>query len=303
MKNFVVTGATSFIGVHIIKECLKNNCKVIAIVRPNSKNLNRLPQNDLLKIVEIDMERIEDVIDTLKHMKIDVFYHLAWEGTRVPYRDDIVLQNKNYNYAIKAMNTAKELGCSIFIGTGSQAEYGKCIGKVDENYLTKPVTEYGKAKLKTYETLKVIAKENKIKFIWARVFSVYGIYDYEGTLIMSALKKMKRNESIPLTKCMQNWDFIYVEDAARIMYLLATTPCTDGVYNIASGKSKELKEFVIDMKKICSSKSELLFGEVPYNYEGVVSFEPIIDKLVKNSCYSCEVEFEDGIKKILKFIS
>jgi nucleoside-diphosphate-sugar epimerase len=301
MKKVVVTGATSFIGVHIIKEYLKNNCEVIAVVRPNSKKLSRLPENNLLTVVEVDMENIEQLIEKLDNKKVDVFYHLAWEGVRVPYRDDAILQNENYISAIKAMKTAKGLGCDIFIGTGSQAEYGKCTDKVDENYPTNPVTEYGKAKLKTYEKLKVLAKENNIKFIWVRVFSVYGIYDYQGTLVMSVLDKMKRNESIPLTQCLQNWDFIYVEDAAEAMYLLANVPCSDGVYNLASGESRQLKEFVIAMKRICNSKSKLEFGAIPYNSEGIVSFKPIVDKLKQNLGWSCKVSFEEGIKNILVF--
>lgn len=300
MRNVVVTGATSFIGVHIIKEYIKNNCEVIAVVRPNSKNLNRLPISNLLTVIEIGMEEIEKLIEKIQTKKIDIFYHLAWDGVRVPYRDDAILQNENYLCAIKAMNVAKILGCHTFIGTGSQAEYGKCIGKIDENYPAKPVTEYGKAKLKAYETLKKIAKENKIKFVWTRIFSVYGIYDYQGTLVMSALDKMKRNESIPLTECIQNWDFIYVEDVARAMYLIANTSCMDGIYNIASGDSRELKDFVIDMKDICKSKSELQFGIIPYNSEGVVSFDPIVDKLKKNLSWACVVSFEEGIKKIIR---
>jgi UDP-glucose 4-epimerase len=303
MKNVLVTGATSFIGVHIIKEYLKNNCKIIAVVRPNSKNLNRLPKSEFLKIIEVDIDKIQDIVDKVEDKKLDIFYHLAWEGARVPYRDDAVLQNENYKSAINAMSVAIQLGCNIFVGTGSQAEYGKCIGKVDENYPTSPVTEYGKAKLKAYETLKEMAKENNMKFIWTRIFSVYGVYDYQGTLVMSALDKMKRNENIPLTQCIQNWDFIYVEDVAKIMYLLANISCMDGVYNIASGESRQLKDFVIDMKKICNSKSELQFGVVPYNSEGVVSFEPVIDKIKQNLGWSCEVGFEDGIKRIIKFLS
>lgn len=302
MKNIVVTGATSFIGINLINEYLKNNCKVIAVVRPNSKNINRLPKCELLTVIEIDMEYIEDLPDKIAKEKIDVFYHFAWEGARVPYRDDSVLQNNNYKHAVKAMNTAIKLKCSTFIGAGSQAEYGKCIGKIDENYPTNPITEYGKAKLKTYEKLKTMAKVYNIKFIWTRIFSVYGIYDYHGTLVMSALDKMKRNESIPLTQCVQNWDFIYVEEVAKIMYLLANTSCIDGIYNIASGHSRKLKEFLMDMKKICKSTSELQFGAIPYNSEGVTSFEPIVDKLRKKLGWFSEMGFEDGIKKMLDII-
>lgn len=303
MKTIIVTGATSFIGVHLIKEYLNHDCKVIAVVRPNSRNLNRLPKSKNLQIIESDMEKIETIKEKVKDIKLDVFYHLAWEGARVPYRDDANLQKNNYECAIKAMNVAKELGGSIFIGSGSQAEYGKCIGKIDESYPTNPTTEYGKAKLKAYETLKKMAKESNIKFIWTRIFSVYGIYDYSGTLVMSALNKMKKNENILLTECIQNWDFIYVEDAARIMYLLANTECVDGVYNIASGESRKLKEFVMEMKEIVGSDSELQFGVVPYNSEGVVSFEPVIDKLRTNLKYSYQISFNEGIKKILKFLN
>lgn len=303
MKNVVVTGATSFIGVHIIKEYLAKNCEVIAVVRPNSSNLKRLPKSNLLTIVEISNGKIKNNIEIMQSKKIDIFYHLAWEGSRVPYRDDAVLQNENYMSAIDAMEAAKLLGCDIFIGAGSQAEYGNCTGKIDENHETSPTTEYGKAKLKTYKTLKAMAKENNIKFIWTRIFSVYGSYDYQGTLVMSSLDKMKKNENIKLTQCVQSWDFIYVEDVARAMYLLANTSCIDGIYNIASGKSRPLKDFVIEMKEICKSTSELQFGAMPYNPEGITYIEPIIDKLKQNLGWSCETTFEDGINKTFKFIA
>lgn len=302
MKTVIVTGATSFIGVHIIKEYLKNNCPVIAVVRPNSKSLDRLPKNNLLTVIEIHIDKIETLVEKVESNKIDIFYHLAWEGVRIPYRDDRILQNRNYTYAINTMKVAIKLGCKTFIGAGSQAEYGKCVGRIDENYEAKPVNEYGKAKLKTYETLRKMAKENNIKFIWARIFSVYGIYDYKETMIMSTLAKMKRNESIQLTLCTQSWDYIFVEDLARAMYLLANTSCMDGIYNIASGKSRALKDFVVDMKDICKSNSELQFGAIPYSDEGAMGFEPIVDKLKQNLGWSCKVCFKEGIEKILELI-
>lgn len=299
----MITGATSFIGVHLINEYLKSDFNVIAIARPNSKNLNRLPKSDSLTIIEIDMSEIEKITEKIKLKKADIFYHLAWNGTRLPYRNDAVIQEKNYYAAINAMKAAKLLECDIFIGSGSQAEYGKCIGKISETHSSKPINEYGKAKLKAYETLKQIAAENNIKFIWARIFSVYGIYDYEKTLVMSTFYKMMKNENIQLTRCEQMWDFIYVEDLARAMYLLANTSCADGIYNIASGESKRLKEFLIDMKNVCKSKSKLQFGAIPYNNEMVISFEPLVDKLKHNTGWECNVKFKEGIKRILEFMN
>ena len=227
---------------------------------------------------------------------------MAWEGVRCQCRDDSVCQNKNYICTINAMNVAIKLSCNTFIGIGSQAEYGKCIGKIDEDYQTNAITEYGRSKLKTYKSLDIIAKENNIKFIWARIFSVYGIYDSDETLVISALNKMVSNEKIQLTQCIQNWDFLYVEDAAKVLYLLGNKPSENGVYNIASGESRKLKDFVLAMKKVLKSTSILQFGAVPYSKEGIVSFEPCVDKLKRNLVWSYQIRFEDGINRILKYI-
>ena len=99
------------------------------------------------------------------------------------------------------------------------------------------------------------------------------------------------------------WNFIYVEDLARAMYLLANTPCADGIYNIASGENRKLKEYITDMKNICKSKSKLQFGAIPYNNEMIMSFEPLVDKLQHNTGWECNVNFKEGIKKILEFMN
>lgn len=300
MKNVVITGATSFIGVHLINECIKNNCNIFAVVRPHSKNLARIPDHKLVNVIELDKNEIEKITDKVSNRKIDMFYHLAWEGTRVPYRDDPKIQENNYLCAIKAINAAKVLGCNTFIGTGSQAEYGLCSGKVDENYPKNPHTEYGKYKLKAYDELMKIAQKNNMKYIWIRIFSAYGVLDYENTLIMSCLKKMVNNEPIPMTECIQKWNYINVEDVAKILYLFSEKDCENGAYNIASDDYRQLSEFVKEMKKICNSKSQLQFGAIPYNSEGIRNLEPVVDKVKKNLRYNFTISFEEGIRKILK---
>lgn len=300
MKNVIITGATSFIGVHLINECIKNNCNVFAVVRPRSKNLLRIPNNKLIRIIELDKNEIDKITKIISGIKIDAFYHLAWEGTRLPYRDNIKIQQNNYECAVKAINTCNELGCKKFIGVGSQAEYGLCQGVVDENYPKNPNTEYGKYKLKAYNKLKKIAKEYNMNYIWIRVFSAYGVLDYENTLIMSSLKKMLNNEPICMTKCTQKWNYINVEDVAKILYLFLERNCKNGAYNVASNYSMKLSEYVREMKKICNSKSELKFGAIPYSSEGIRNLEPCIDKLIKNLNYEFTITFEEGIKNILK---
>lgn len=299
MKKFVVTGATSFIGVHLIERLLEEECIIYAVIRPNSSNAYRLPVSDRVKVIELDLSQITDLLNYIPENDVDAFYHLAWEGARAPYRDDKELQNRNYECAMKAANISIKLGTKLFVGSGSQAEYGKFNGKVDETYPCAPITEYGKAKYKAYLDIKELMNKNGIRFIWTRIFSVFGKYDYSGTLIMSSLKKMLSNMPIDMTACTQMWDFISVEDVADAFVKFSAEKCENGVYNIASGDAKPLHVFVEDMKRITKSESTLNFGVVPYGKEGPVSFEPVVDKLKNELKWKPNISFEDGIKKLI----
>lgn len=299
MKKIVVTGATSFIGVHLIEKLLDGETKIIAIVRPNSPNITRLPAHEDLEIVELEIQEMKLIGNKISG-EIDAFYHLAWEGARAPYRDDKELQEKNYFGAIDAMKAALALKVKVFVGSGSQAEYGKFNGKVNEEYPCNPITEYGKAKYEAYCNLSKIAEENHIKFIWTRIFSVYGKYDFSGTLVMSSIDKMRRHENMQMTECIQNWDFVFVEDVAEALVRFIMVDCESGVYNVASGIAKPLKDFVEELKSILESRSGIEYGKIPYAKEGPVSFEPEVIKMESALQWKANTSFRDGIKKILE---
>ena len=117
MKKIVITVATSFIGVHLIEEWLKESCEIFAVVRPNSINISRLPNSKKIKIIEKEMSEYDSLTEDIK--EADYFYHLSWEGARKPYRDDKNIQEKNYTSTLKAFDSAIKIGCTFFFGAGS----------------------------------------------------------------------------------------------------------------------------------------------------------------------------------------
>jgi Nucleoside-diphosphate-sugar epimerases len=300
MKNIIVTGATGFIGMHLLQVLLsdKNN-RVYAIVRPKSLNRSKLMIYENLTVIELSLQ---DIVNLPRLLSVagDVFYHLAWEGTRASARNDKLLQENNYHFTMSAIKAAFELGCKSFVGIGSQAEYGMCTGTITENHKTAPLTEYGKAKLRTYEDGKKLAESFGVKFIWARIFSVYGKGDFEGTLVISAISKMLNNEKISLTECIQSWDFLHVSDAANALLLLGSAP--SGIYNIASGINYPLKDFVYDMQKLTDSHSFLDFGAIPYNKESLTGFKPVADILRSVTGWAPRISFAQGINEIIEIM-
>lgn len=297
MTNVVITGATSFIGIHLINEWLKKDCIIYAIVRPNSERIKRITKSSRVKIIEKDMVNYDELY---KHIdKADIFYHLAWEGARVPYRDNKDIQKTNYLCSVKAFECAQKLGCKLFVGAGSQAEYGKIVGSATESDECCPTTEYGKEKLHTYVTLASLAELYNMRFIWTRIFSLYGKYDYPETLIMSTIDKMKRDETIQMTEGTQLWDYLYVEDAAKALVRLAEIECENGIYNIASGQARTLKEYVEEIKEILGSKSTVLYGAIPYGSNGPIELQANVTKIRNALALKETVCFSDGIRNVL----
>lgn len=299
MKNVIITGSTSFIGIHLIKIFLKQKMdyKITAIVRPNSSNILRLKPFTNIDIVECDLLNIKSLLNILGS-KVSIFYHLGWEGTRSDARNNIRLQKENFEISINTFNVARTLGASVFIGAGSQAEYGYNDGIITENCLPSPISEYGKAKLETYNKILELNNGKDLKIIWPRLFSVYGQYDYHNSLIMYAIKNMLSNRPIKLTNCNQNWNYLYVDDAARMLFNLGTENCFEGIYNLSSLDNRILKSYIIELKEIIGSKSQLLFGNLSLQ-KSDIGFIPSNKKFLTNFPDFNFLSFRNGIQDML----
>jgi len=299
-SKVVVTGATSFIGTRLVKKLIRADFDVYAVIRKGSSNKNKLVSCKGVNIFELNMDEIDQLPEKITNC--DVFFHLAWDGTRGQTRDDATLQQSNYLYSIKALEVAGRLGCKIFLSAGSQAEYGVNDRLVSEDTTCYPKTEYGKAKLNFFIDASSYCKLNKISFKEPRFFSLYGPNDFEGTLIISTIKKMLNNEPVELTECVQMWNFLYIDDAIDGLLKLITTKCKDGPYNFGSNDTRQLKSFINEIYQITKSHSKLLFGVLPYHNLGMVSIQPDNSKLKNETGWLPKTSFADGILKVINVI-
>lgn len=298
MKKAIITGATSFIGVHLMQRLLSEGWEVYAVIRQNHRELNPIFTHSNVKIIPLEMQGYSDLSKWIKEA-CDVYVSLAWSGTRGMQRADEHRQMENYTCSMQALEAVKNIGCKRVISAGSQAEYGPMRDKVKETDVCRPNTEYGKWKLKYYEDGMKFCKENKISFKEPRFFSLYGEGDYEQTMIQSILSNMLLNQPCELTQCIQLWDFLYIEDAVDGIFRLMDCACEDGAYNFGSGDIRPLKEYVLEMHRMTQSKSPLLFGAVPYPETGMVNVCPDIGKLQEQTGWKVKVTFEEGIRRLI----
>lgn len=302
MNSIVITGATSMIGIAIIDAVVKNNpdCKIYAVVRKNTTNISRLQYYKNIFVIECDADDYVK-LPTLICEKCDVFYHIAWTVTGHDRNDSIVGQCKNIGYTLQAFEAAHALGCTKFIGAGSQAEYGlKDIGKISPATLVDPVQAYGVAKYAAGKFVRMQAKRYGMNCLWARIFSIYGKYEKETTMIQSTIRKLKAGEKPSFTPSEQNWDYLYSEDAGEAFYEIGEKAVGNKVYCLGSGQSKPLKEYIQTMGRIVNPNIPLGIGDLPYPQNTVMNLCADISDLEKDTGWKPKTEFSLGIRKILE---
>ncbi|MBF0440425.1 MAG: NAD(P)-dependent oxidoreductase [Oligoflexales bacterium] len=300
MKKVIINGATSMLGIPLVNECLENGLEVLAVVRPGSRNMGRLPRHDLVKVCECDLSEISKLPD-LQKGRYDVFFHLAWVTPTRQDRDNIPMQFDNIAYTMETVKAAARLGCSAFVGTGSQAEYGTGSGIMSPETPVNPVSAYGIAKYSACRFSARLCSDLGLRFNWARVFSIYGPYG-TPTMVHYCIEKLLKKERPSLTPSEQIWDFLYSRDCARAYYAIGKSGKDGEVYCIGSGDPKKLSDFVLTIRDAIDPCLPVGIGDLPYPENHVPFLCAGIDNLKKDTGFIPKYSFIEGVRETIDWV-
>ena len=97
------------------------------------------------------------------------------------------------------------------------------------------------------------------------------------------------------------WDYLYCEDAANALLLLAGHGRDGGIYPIGSGIARPLREYIEIIRDEIDPDLPLGFGEVPYSDKQVMHLCADISDLQRDTGFEPEVGFREGIQNTIKY--
>ncbi len=303
IKNAVLTGPTGAIGIALTANLAARGVDTYVICRPDSPRNERIKKHPCIHKIECDLTEISK-LPKLLGKRIEAFFHLAWVGKQDSRnRMDMYLQNRNISLTLDTAYAAKALGVKVFVGAGSQAEYGRIDGVIHPNSPVNPISGYGMAKLCAGQMTRVLCREWGIRHIWPRIVSVYGINDAPKTLVSTIISTLQRGESPQLTAGEQSWDYLYAGDAAEAFYLMAEKGRDGAVYVLGSGKTRKLKEFMLDIQGLINKDIPLGLGKIPYLSDQAMHLQADIENLQRDTGWQPKTDFITGIKEVLNYIN
>ena len=295
IRTAVITGPTGAIGTALCRELAENGIRVYAVCRPGSSRAAAVPVHENIVRVACDVARLQDLPELVPG-GADAFFHFAWAHTIGPGRNDMPAQIENIRYTLDAVRTAGELGCQVFIGAGSQAEYGRVEGLLTPQTPCFPENGYGMAKLCAGQMSRVECQKLGIHHIWARILSIYGPGDGAATMISGVIRQLLEGKKPALTEGIQKWDYLYSGDAALAFRLLAQHGVDGKIYPMGGGEARPLREYVQILRDAIDPELPLGFGEIPYGPLQVMHLQSDISALRADTGFEPKVSFEKGIR-------
>ncbi len=300
IKTAVVTGPTGAVGTSLCRLLTEKEIKVYAVIRPGSVRASHLQTIPGVTLVSCDASALEHLSEKIP--AADAFFHLAWAKTTGQGRNDMPAQIDNIRFTIDAARAASALGCKVFIGAGSQAEYGRVNHALTPDTPCFPENGYGMAKLCAGQMSRAECKKLGIDHIWPRILSVYGPFDGMGSMISSVIRALLAGETPSLTSGEQQWDFLYAEDAARALYLMALYGKSGAVYTLGSGSARPLRKYIEELRDTIEPSLPLGFGVVPYGENQVMYLVADISSLRKDTGFEPVTNFRSGIRKTIDWM-
>lgn len=229
-KRVLITGATGFVGYHLIEKSLAAGLEVVAAVRESS-DVEHL-KDFQIQYIELDYKSVEALKFSLEAKQFNYIIHAAGI-TKAKSAEAYNLVNADFTRNLALAALAANVPLEKFVFVSSLAALGplKDLNAViQDDSFAQPVTNYGASKLLAERYLADIPG---LPLLVVRPTAVYGPREKD---IFILFKSISKGLEPYIGSFKQQLSFVYVEDLARIIVSSLFSTMIGKSYNIADGK-------------------------------------------------------------------
>ncbi len=291
--KILVTGATGYLGSHLVRHLVDCGHEVLVFTRPSSK-LDRIA--DILPSLSQYVIQGTDLSAPFQDQgKVDAVVHTATCYGRAGESATEIFE-ANTAFPLRLLETAACFQTDAFLNADTFFN----TDTITYDYLSK----YALSKNNFLKWGKLFADENKIRFINVRIEHIYGPGDSPAKFTTQIVRNCLANvPEIKLTPGEQKRDFIYISDVLEAYEILLEKAggCQDFFqqYDLGCGRDISIREFVETVHRQSGSTSHLNFGGLPYRKNEIMSSVADLERM-RALGWMCQTSLSEGIDEMIR---
>ncbi len=253
MTRVLLTGATGFVGRHVLAPLAARGFDVHAVARtpPGSTDAVTWHQVDLL-----DRRATAEV---LRELEPSHLLHLAWYAEHGKFWT----APENLDWVAASLDLLRSFhacGGQRAVVAGTCAEYDWSTDCCDGQTPLRPATLYGISKNALREVADAYARSVGMSFAWGRIFFTYGPGEQPTRVVAAVAQAFVAGEEVQCSPGEQIRDFLYVEDLASAFAALLDSAVV-GALDLGSGDAITVRDILLRLERLAGSTDLVQFSE------------------------------------------
>lgn len=296
-QRVAVTGATGFIGMHLLRALNASGAEIIAVVAAsrNASRLASLPFPVELILVA-DVAQIGGAIHQARaRYVIHLNGHITTERSLYSLQQTL---EWNLLSTLSLLTACAEIHTERVVLMGSCEEYGQEVAPFDSSLAPDPSSPYGASKAAATAYARMFTNSFKLPAVVLRPSVVYGPGQSPRMLISQVMQALAQNRVIDVTEGRQTRDFVYIDDIVEAILLALTTPAIAGdIWNVGSGEVVTVRDCLERIERITGRYGLIDYGARPYIDREIFRYELNIEPTCSAFLWRPSVTLDEGLRR------
>jgi nucleoside-diphosphate-sugar epimerase len=270
-KRALLTGASGFIGSHLVGSLRQAGWIIGAIARPRSARA--LGADPRISTTFRYTGKTDQLCAAVDAFRPDVVFHLASLFLAQHRTEDVeALVHANILFGAQLLEGMRRAGADRLVNTGTSWQNGN--GAVYD-----PLNLYAATKQAFEDIVQYYVVAAGLKCTTLRLFDSYGPGDTRKKLLRILLDTLRTGETLGMSPGRQVIDLAHVDDICCAFCHAGTKLMTQkkpgsSVYAVSGGQRMSLRDVVATLEKAAGKKLPVEFGTRPYRErEAMVSWD------------------------------